>query len=49
MTLNHPALDMPICVPFTSAEDLSGENIMAEIERVIQSNHVFNIADGDMA
>ena len=35
---------MPICCPFMRAEALTGEDIIGEIERVMQSN-----TDGDMS
>ena len=38
VTVSHPTLDMPICCPFMRAEALTGENIVGEIERVMQSN-----------
>ena len=49
VTVGHPRLDMPICCPFMRAETLTGENIVEEIERVIQSNTDCNISDGDMS
>ena len=49
VTVSHPKLDMPICCPFMRAEPLTGENIVGEIERVMQSNTDCNISDGDMS
>ena len=49
VTVSHPRLDMPICCPFMRAETLTGENIVDEIERVMQSNTDCDISDGDMS
>ena len=49
VTVSHPRLDMPICCPFMRAEALTGENIVGEIERVMQSNTDCDISDGDMS
>ena len=49
VTLSHPRLEMPICCPFMRAETLTGENIIDEIERVMQSNTEFDVSDGDMS
>ena len=49
VTLSHPRLDMPICCPFMRAETLTGENIINEIERLMQSNTEFDVSDGDMS
>ena len=49
VTLSHPRLEMPICCPFMRAEALTGENIIDEIERVMQSNTEFDVSDGDMS
>ena len=40
---------MPICCPFMRAEGLTGEDIIGEIERVMQSNTEFDVSDGDMS
>ena len=49
VTVSHPRLDMPIRCPFMRAEALTGENIVDEIERVMQSNTGCDISDGDMS
>ena len=49
VTVSHPRLDMPICCPFMRAEALTGDNIVGEIERVMQSNTDCDISDGDMS
>ena len=49
VTVSHPRLEMPICCPFMRAEALTGENILGEIERVMQSNTEFDVSDGDMS
>ena len=46
--MHHSSLDMPICIPFSKAENLTGKILMAEIEKVIQSNKELSIMDGDM-
>ena len=49
VTVSHPRLEMPICYPFMRAEALTGENILGEIVRVMQSNTEFDVSDGDMS
>ena len=49
VTVGHPRSDMPICCPFMRSEALTGENIVEEIERVMQSNTDCDISDGDMS
>ena len=48
MTINHPALDMGIHIPFTDAAQLTGSIILNEIEKVLQSNADFRMNDGNM-
>ena len=43
--IKHPALERAILVPFHPREHLSGEAILAEIERVQQSNKDLNIGE----
>ena len=49
VTVGHPKLDMPICCPFMKAEGFTGEIIIAEIERVVQSNTEFEVSDGEIS
>ena len=46
MAVNHSSLDIPKCIPFTKAQDLTGDIVMSQIERVLQSNK--DVIDGDM-
>ena len=39
--LQSPQLEHPISIPFLSASRLTTERILAQIERVVQSNHEF--------
>jgi hypothetical protein len=43
--LQSPQLDSPISLPFLHASRLTTERILAEIERVVQSNHEFRLND----
>jgi hypothetical protein len=43
--LQSPQLDHPISLPFLHASRLTTERILAEIERVVQSNHKFRLND----
>ena len=43
--LQTPQLEKPISIPFLSASRLTTERILAEIERVVQSNHEFRLND----
>jgi hypothetical protein len=43
--LQSPQLDSPISLPFLHASQLTTERILAEIERVVQSNHEFRLND----
>ena len=38
-------LEYPISLPFMSRQRLTTERVLAEIERVIQSNHEFRLID----
>jgi hypothetical protein len=44
--LHAPSLDYPIAVPFAPADQMSGERIMNEIQRVLNSNQNFDIGTG---
>jgi hypothetical protein len=43
--LQTPQLEKPISIPFLSASRLTAERILAQIERVVQSNHEFRLND----
>jgi hypothetical protein len=43
--LRSPQLETPISLPFMSRQRLTTERVLAEIERVIQSNHEFRLND----
>ena len=43
--LQSPQLEHPISIPFLSASRLTTERILAQIERVVQSNHEFRLND----
>ena len=43
--LQSPQLETPISLPFLSRQRLTTERVLAEIERVIQSNHEFRLND----
>ena len=43
--LQSPLLEYPISLPFMSRQRLTTERVLAEIERVIQSNHEFRLND----
>jgi hypothetical protein len=43
--LQTPRLEKPISIPFLSASRLTTERILAQIERVVQSNHEFRLND----
>jgi hypothetical protein len=43
--LQTPQLEKPISIPFLSASRLTTERILAQIERVVQSNHEFRLND----
>ena len=43
--LQSPQLEKPISLPFLSASRLTTERILAQIERVVQSNHEFRLND----
>jgi hypothetical protein len=43
--LQSPQLEKPISLPFLSASRLTTEQILAQIERVVQSNHEFRLND----
>jgi hypothetical protein len=43
--LQTPQLEKPIYIPFLSASRLTAERILAQIERVVQSNHEFRLND----
>ena len=41
--LRSPQLETPISLPFMPRERLTTERVLAEVERVIQSNHEFRL------
>jgi hypothetical protein len=43
--LQSPQLEKPISLPFLPASRLTTERILAQIERVVQSNHEFRLND----
>ena len=43
--LQTPQLEKPFSIPFLSASRLTTERILAQIERVVQSNHEFRLND----
>ena len=43
--LQSPQLETPISLPFLPRQPLTTERVLAEIERVIQSNHEFRLND----
>jgi hypothetical protein len=43
--LQSPQLEKPISLPYLSASRLTTEQILAQIERVVQSNHEFRLND----
>jgi len=45
LQIQHPALDTPILIPFRNREQITGEIIMAEFERVQQSKKKLKIDD----
>jgi hypothetical protein len=44
--LHSPQLEKPISLPFMALSHLTTERVLAQIERVIQSNHEFRLNDG---
>ena len=49
MSIYHPSLKLAIFIPYTNASDLSGELITQEIEKVLPSNEIFRINDGQLS
>uniref|UniRef100_A0A914UUB4 DNA-directed DNA polymerase n=1 Tax=Plectus sambesii TaxID=2011161 RepID=A0A914UUB4_9BILA len=45
LCIRHPALESAILVPFRKREEISGEAVLAEIERVQQSNKELDIEE----
>jgi hypothetical protein len=43
--LHSPQLEKPISLPFIALSHLTTERVLAQIERVIQSNHEFRLND----
>jgi hypothetical protein len=43
--LHSPQLEKPISLPFMALSRLTTERVLAQIERVIQSNHEFRLND----
>jgi hypothetical protein len=43
--LHSPQLEKPISLPFMALSHLTTERVLAQIERVIQSNHEFRLND----
>ena len=48
MTVNHPGLKLGVFVTWRDVSSLTGEIILQEIEKVMQSNDNFKINDGQM-
>ncbi len=48
MELNHPQLDYPILIPFSSRQYLSAEKVLGIIEQVQQSNEDVDVCDMDV-
>ena len=49
LSIDHPSLKMGILIPFSDVSTLSGQEILDEMEKVIQSNEDFHINDGQMS
>ncbi|XP_045210544.2 uncharacterized protein LOC123561948 [Mercenaria mercenaria] len=48
ISITHPKLNLGIHVPFDDVSNVTGETLLNEIERVVQSNEEFKIHDGQM-